>query len=466
MVSPTDRPRAASRAADPAVRSLRSAAEAAAARSRWAAAGRLADRLGFAFLAHVFFPVSTAALAAGRQGGGGTIGPRLAAEALASQRRWTRLVFGDRPAGVRDVMRADTRRRILATTALASRFAALPKLVGRTQPPPIDWRIPPPAPPQRRPLCLPAWSQGAGAEVRLSPPLPRGRRVEYWVELADPAEAATGYARLTRPVRGRPRGTIVFATGIGVEEDRLLTADGAARRAVREGWAWLELVAEDHGLRCPPDTFSGEALMAGGPPGLTRHLRREAREIAGLVAWTRQRWGGPVFVAGVSLGAFAAALALAGGPGWPAAAMPDGALLVAHGDAIGRAALAGDLFRRLKLREALAEAGWTDTLLQAWTEALRPDGPPGCPPARILSVTGAADQLIPPEDAAVLLDRWGVPAENRLVVGWAGHLTVPAVALAHRWPWDRLAALADAVAADDRPRGAATPCERLESEHP
>ncbi len=412
---------------------------------RWALAGRLADRLGFAFLAHVFFPVSTAALAADRvPRDAGAAGQRLADEALASQRRWRHLVFGDRPAETAALKRADARRRILATTALASRFASLPRLMTRTPPPPIDWRFPPPTQPVPAPLGPPAWMPDGGGRVRLSRPVPRRERLEYWVELVDPAEDITGYARLTRPVGGRPRGTIVFATGIGMEEDRLVSADAAARRAVREGWAWLELVAEDHGLRCAAGRFSGEALMAGGPPGLARHLRREAREIAGLVAWVRRRWGGPVVVAGVSLGAYATTLGLTGGPDWPAAAMPDGALLVAHGDGAGRAALGGDLFRRLKLRDALADAGWTDALLGAWTDALRPAGPPGCRPQAIFSVTGAADQLIPPEDAAALLDRWGVPAENRLVVGWAGHLTVPTVALNHRWAWDRLAALAAA----------------------
>jgi hypothetical protein len=218
---------------------------------------------------------------------------------------------------------------------------------------------------------------------------------------------------------------LIALHGVCIEEEFWPAAVDYTAWALAEGWQVLRPEVPWHGRRRLPGTYGGEPLIARGPAGFLDLFALAIPELAVWTRWARRASGSgrPVVWSGVSLGALTAQKAAEAAAEWPAAARPDGVLLVATAGHLAQATLDGRLGRLLRLRRRLHDAGWGEPELARFAPLLDPLGPAPLPPERIAVVLGAADTLLPFGQGAALVRRWGLPAE-RATVRRQGHFTI------------------------------------------
>jgi hypothetical protein len=266
--------------------------------------------------------------------------------------------------------------------------------------------------------------------------VPAGRR--SWLRFRSPASRMSdeAFARVTEPRDARGAPSIVAANGICIEIDYFDGGVDVAMTLARLGFRVIELVTPWHGRRARSGWYSGEPFFGTAPLGALDLFDATVREMAVLVGWAR-RFAQPVAVVGTSFGSLACQLVASRSANWPAAMRPDAALLIAHSGRLEHIAFVGALTSGLGLGEALARAGWRQADLQAWLPLLDPAERSTIDPARIVSVVGTADRIVPARDGTALCARWGVPEANRFVSNQC-HFSARVHLYRNRAPLERL----------------------------
>jgi len=236
-----------------------------------------------------------------------------------------------------------------------------------------------------------------------------------WLRYASAAaDGGEAWARVDSPLNGRCDGTVVFLHGILMEREFfsglydyappfLSGANGAMRLIQPEG-PW-------HGRRMRPGWYGGEPLLGNPVGGLLDYFGAHVIEIGRLIAWARRSYGGPVAIAGVSLGALTTQLLISVARTWPAEARPDAALLITTNGSMTEVAFEGSLARSLEFPAHLHTAGWDEAALEQYRPLLEP-GELALSPESVMAVLGATDTVTPINGGERLVARWTLPSAN------------------------------------------------------
>ncbi len=325
---------------------------------------------------------------------------------------------------------------------MSSRLALLPF---KRHLPPVRWEVAPPAEVEQRHgprLAAPATAYAAPAlpEINESARLPTEYGQDQWLRFRSPVLGDTAWARVHAPRDLRDPPSVLFLHGIAMETEMWAGTAGVVEPLVGRG---LRVIAPEgpwHGRRRAEGFYGGEPVFARGPLGLLDLFQAWIAEVAVLIDWARRTSGGPVVLAGVSLGALTAQLAACASRRWPAALRPDLLFLVATSGALLEIASHGSLSRALGLPAAVLAQGWDDVELGRWLPLLQPDREAPLDPERIIMVLGRVDDLTPFDGGRALAETWAVPADN-LFLRDQGHFSVSLGLFPEPEPLERLAAL-------------------------
>ena len=356
-----------------------------------------------------------------------------------ARQRWEAAIFaGD----AEDPARLDRRRRWTATLHLSTRALFYPLLFG-FRPPVARWTIPAPAAVEVDLADLGATPLDT-ATVEMSKPSERAGLRHYWLRTPTPAArlrkwpgSETLYARVVEPADAPATATLILGSGLCLETDLQVFARDAGRRLAPLGWRLVEPVSPFHGLRSALDLYGGEAFFAFAPAATVDLIVGQTIESALLIAWCRERFGGPVALGGISMTSFVAQLAASHCHLWPAPARPDGVLLISHSGRIEDVTFGGELTVALGLEEPLNKAGWSRADLSRLSAHLDPSETPALPAERIVSVLGETDGWLPYKDGLEVVRRWKLPAANAFAYP-LGHLGMPVQLARDLAPYERL----------------------------
>lgn len=365
---------------------------------------------------------------------------RLTRAAGEARRKWETAIFDRDQAS--DPGLLDDRRRRAATLHQMTRGYFTPMLFPR-RPSPARWQIDPPGAIETNPLVL--YRAAIDTEsVEVSRPLMRQGLTEYWLRAPTPSTQLVArpgserlYARVIEPTEGGAHDTLIFGSGLCLELDLLAAPSDSGRRLAAMGWRVIEPISPYHGLRAMPGFYGGEPFFALAPTGTLDLISGQAIETALLTAWARERFGGTVSVAGISMTSFVAQQVASRCNLWPPKAQPDAVLLISHSGRLEEVTFGGELATLLGIDRALTEAGWTREALAAISRAIDPAERPALAPQRIVSVLGETDRWVPYDHGLALARQWQLPEENvfryRL-----GHLGMPVQLTRDPAPFDWL----------------------------
>jgi hypothetical protein len=367
------------------------------------------------------------------------------ATAEATRAAWEAALFGG---ASDDGLTLDRRRRAAATRHMATRASFYP-LLFPTRPPSARWEIDQPADVERalgpalaRPDSLYHVGVDVGAVAASRPSTSNGLR-EYWLRAPTPAAwlhrrpgSETFYARVIEPTDPACP-TLIFGSGLCLEFELLTVSRGPATRLAELGWRVVEPISPYHGLRAMPGRYGGEPFFAAGPTSSVDLIAGQTIESALLIAWCRQRFGGRVALAGISMTSFVAQQAASRCHLWPAEARPDGVMLISHSGRIEDVTFGGALAVTLGLDRALARAGWSREALARLSELIDPTAEPAIAPVNIVSVLGETDRWLPYDDGLAVTQRWRLPEANVFRYP-LGHLGMPVQLTRDAAPFERL----------------------------
>ncbi len=364
--------------------------------------------------------------------------------AQGARQRWEETVFaGDTD----DPARLDRRRRWAATLHLSTRALFYPLLFG-FRPPVARWTIPAPAAVEVDLADLGAPPLNTGT-VQISTSSEHDGLRHYWLRAPTPAArlgkwpgSETLYARVVEPADVPATATLILGSGLCLETDLQVLTRDAGKRLAPLGWRLVEPVSPFHGLRAAPDLYGGEAFFASAPAATVDLIVGQTIEQALLIAWCRERFGGPVALGGISMTSFVAQLAASHCHRWPAPARPDGAILISHSGRIEDATFGGELTAALGLEAPLSQAGWSRADLSRLAAHLDPTETPALPAERIVSVLGETDGWLPYKDGLEVVRRWKLPPANAFAYP-LGHLGMPVQLARDLAPYIRLRQVLD-----------------------
>ncbi len=228
------------------------------------------------------------------------------------------------------------------------------------------------------------------------------------------AENRTAVAELYQP-RKKGRGAVLYLHGWMAPSFEMEARCLFAPLVEQWGITILALALPFHMARRPPRaSFSGELFVSADLTRTLEAFRQAVAETRALLAWLRRETDGPVALAGISLGALVAALALGGG------AEPDLALLALTPADPAHSLAEAPLLRRV--REECLHNGLTLDRLYGWAPLVRPAAlRPRVPRERLFLVHGHDDRISFPEDVEQLWQAWGRPP-----IAWyrGGHFTI------------------------------------------
>jgi hypothetical protein len=268
---------------------------------------------------------------------------------------------------------------------------------------------------------------------------------EWWIRFASPSArmADSVYAKISEPEESRNAPTLVIGNGVCMEPEMMRGMIDAAGTMVRLGFRVVELTSPWHGRRCQPGWYGGEKFFATAPLGQLDLFTAQARETAVAIAWCRRVFGGPVALAGISLGSFVAQLVANHSTHWPQAARPDALLLVTHTASMEEVVFDSGLVEGIGIPAALQGAGWSQQDMLRWAVLMDPQGSPSMPASHIVSILGTVDRITPVAGGLDLVKRWQVPDENLFVMR-RGHFGTPLGLIRNDAPLRRLKAILDA----------------------
>jgi hypothetical protein len=367
---------------------------------------------------------------------------RALATASAARTAWEDGIFDARTTS--DAGALDRQRRIAATRHLSMRAWFYPLLFPK-RPPLARWRIDDPAEIEREfpPfLCEPVASATTSIDVSRS--FVRNGVREYWLRSPTPSprlHARAGselmYARVVEPAGSNASNTLISGSGLCLEFELLTVARDPGAQLAGMGWRVIEPISPYHGLRAMPGYYGGEPFFAEGPTSSVDLISGQAIESALLIAWARERFGGKVALAGVSMTSFVAQHVASRCGLWPVEVRPDAVMLISHSGRVEDVTFGGELAAMLGLDKALIRAGWTRESLARLSRLIDPSETPGLPPSHIISVLGETDRWVPFDDGLALAHRWRLPEEN-IFRYRLGHLGMPVQLTRDAAPFERL----------------------------
>ncbi len=346
------------------------------------------------------------------------------------QRRWEAAFFGAGPA----TAAIESERLALAQALMRLRSAFLP-IHSIEQFPAVAWDIEPPQSVYRRhyprlgtePAFLADTDLG---EIEASRGFRGHRGVQGWIRFRSPVPEVgdLAWARVALPAGSNAPGrsgrmpSIIFCHGIGMEPEFWKDQRLALNSFIEAGIRVIRPEAPWHGRRRAEGCYGGEPILARGPGGFLDYLHAAVRELGTIIAWARATRGGPVALAGVSLGALTAQLVATAAAEWPQTMRPDALFLIAPSLSLTRVTFEGSLTRSLGVPAAMLRAGWTASAIEQWQPLLEPVGSPVVEPDRIVVVLGDTDDVTLAEGGQDLVDAWRVPSANVFRLP-AGHFT-------------------------------------------
>jgi pimeloyl-ACP methyl ester carboxylesterase len=267
-------------------------------------------------------------------------------------------------------------------------------------------------------------------------------RSEYWLRFDSPSQRMndTLTVRVSEPLGVVDPPTVIYLHGIAVETEHWRTAIDPADELCALGLRVVRPEAPWHGRRVAPGCYGGEKFVGTVPRGTLDFFSAHVRELGVLTRWARSLSDAPVGWAGSSLGAHVIRLAAIKAAGWSATLRPDAMLLLEPCGDLEAAANHGAMGRLFDSRERSRVAGWSGELMHRWYAAIDPQDLPAISGERIVAVMGTHDTVTPYPAAAALIERLGVPVENRFA--WRlGHFGLPLRLLRDPAPLHRLAVL-------------------------
>jgi hypothetical protein len=340
---------------------------------------------------------------------------RARATADAAEGSWREAVFGTKRVSPSVLAARERARRAASHALMAKRTRFVPWL---REARPIRWEVPTPeaalafyagALPSRSALFA---SPSSSASGRFSSTfVAAGQRIG-WLEFRSPDLGDRVTARIVEPDQGGV-GTVVLGHGLMVEGELWRGSIGTAEALAGAGLRAVELTSPWHGRRALPGWYGGEPFLGTAPLGPLRLFAAQARETALVTAWCRERFGGPVGLAGVSMGSFVAQLVASHAGAWPGASRPDAILLITHHGDLGGVLRESALARGIGIHRALAAAGWSEAALVPWIALANPTASPGIPSDTIVSVLARRDVITPFAGGRVLAEAWSLPDDNR-----------------------------------------------------
>ncbi len=367
---------------------------------------------------------------------------------------WDKAMFADGGLSEQEIREADWRRRVAATRHQATRGAFYPLLFPR-RPPTARWRIEPPAAVERdlgASLANPDRLRVVPRQSfvpETSPPFSHDGVRELWLRAPSPAArlhrragSELMYARVVEPAGPSPHNTLIFGSGLCLETEQLAVARDPAARLAELGWRVIEPISPYHGLRAMPGYYGGEPFFAESPTSAIDLIAGQAIESGCLIAWARERFGGKVALAGISMTSFVAQQVASHCHAWPVASRPDAVLLISHSGRVEDVTFGGELAAVLGLDRALTTAGWSREALARVSTLIDPAGEPALPPGRILSVLGETDRWVPYQHGIGLAQQWMLP-EHNVFRYRLGHLGMPVQLLRDSAPFERLRQVLD-----------------------
>ena len=239
-------------------------------------------------------------------------------------------------------------------------------------------------------------------------------------------DALPAEARIREPARSRPRATLVFAHGIGMETEMWGEQGTIPDWFLAKGFRVIEPQGPWHARRRVSGHYGGEPIFARGPGGLLDYSWTHVREIGTWIAHAKMLDADhprPVLLAGISLGALTTMQVLSWAGHWPDRARPDHAMLIAPAASLIEVAYRGSLTGGMGVPAALAANGWSEESVAGWAPLLDAGDRPALSPSRILAVLGDVDQITPYQSGEDLVRRWNISAENVFRRN-QGHFTV------------------------------------------
>ena len=278
--------------------------------------------------------------------------------------------------------------------------------------------------------------------VAESQAIPGPRGPEFWIKMKSPS-AVTGdsaWARVQSPGTEPIRGVLILLHGIGLEPEMWRSMAAPAASLIEQGICLISPEGPWHGRRCPDGEFGGERILARGPLGFIELFEAWVAECALWTGWARERFGVPVALGGVSLGALTAQIAVSAAADWPDARRPDASILITTTGDMTATAFDGSLARDTMLRDRMVSEGWDRDALASFTALLQPGDSRGLSSDRIVMVLGEADTVTPYPGGKALAQKWHIPDEN-LFVSHRGHFSAALGVGRDRLPLERLRAL-------------------------
>lgn len=233
------------------------------------------------------------------------------------------------------------------------------------------------------------------------------------------AENHTVHAKLYRPRRGVPTGTVVllhgWTKGDYIWESRLLIP-----------WITSELNCSVVGLAFPYHAsrspsgarFSGEYFVSGDMIRTLEAIRQAVIDTRAVMNWLDAQTDTPTGVIGISLGAFITYLLLCADDR-PAFAIP----ILGHGELIHGA---DDAVLMKNVNQDIQAQGINLDDTPELTFALTAlEMRPRIPPERILPINGLYDMVVSPERANALFNAWNIPEVVWLPGGHFSTLNMP-----------------------------------------
>ncbi|MCP4330102.1 MAG: hypothetical protein GY791_16880 [Alphaproteobacteria bacterium] len=264
----------------------------------------------------------------------------------------------------------------------------------------------------------------------------------YWLRFRSPSARMNDrvVARVYEPPDADTAPTVIFGHGICVEFDHWRGVVDEVEAMVAMGIRVVRPEAPWHGRRVPPGRYGGERFIATAPLGALDHFTAAAREWSVLIDRFRRATNAPIGIGGSSLGAMTAQVIADRSRSWPRRLQPDAMLLITHCGRIEDAVVRGSLAKAWGIAEATEAKGWSTDEMRRYMPLLDIQGKPAMAPENIVTVLGNRDDVTPFDSARVLIEDWGIPAENRFI-SRRGHFSVPLAMMRDHHPLKRFRAI-------------------------
>jgi pimeloyl-ACP methyl ester carboxylesterase len=266
----------------------------------------------------------------------------------------------------------------------------------------------------------------------------------YWLRFRSPSVRMNDQvvARVYEPAQAENAPTVIFGHGICVEFDHWRGVVDEVEAMVAMGIRVVRPEAPWHGRRVLPGRYGGEQFIATAPLGALDHFTAAAREWSVLIDHFRRAGDAPIGIGGSSLGAMTAQIIAEKSQYWPSRLRPDATLLITHCGQIEDAVVRGSLAKTWGIAEATEAEGWDADVMRHYMPLLHIGDRPAMAPETIVTVLGDRDNVTPFDSAKMLIDDWGIPAENRFI-SRRGHFSVPVGMMRDQRPLMRFRTILD-----------------------